>query len=73
MEHEDIKSASQVVADFIEEQAQKPERDTATISAVSTLRSDGKLTKTNLMRQLEAARKAGSSAGPASGDGKSDD
>lgn len=73
MEQEEIKSAGQVVADFIEDQAQKPERDPATVAAIRTLRSDGKLTKINLMRQLEAARKATGRKGVASAEGKADD
>lgn len=57
MTTENIRSASKVLSDFLDEQAKDQELDQASISAIAKLRSEGKLTKTNLLRQLEEAQK----------------
>jgi len=51
-----IKSAREVLTDFLDEQAQDERLDAATLSAIRELRAEGKLTKINLLRRLEEAR-----------------
>lgn len=51
-----IKSAGQVLDEFLSEQAQDAELDSGTVEAIRKLRNEGKLTKTNLLRRLESAR-----------------
>ncbi len=58
MTTENIKSASTVLTDFMDEQAKDEELNAASMSAIMSLRKEGKLSKTNLLRQLEEARKA---------------
>lgn len=58
MTNEKIKTAAEVVTGFLDEQAQNDNLDPGTVKAISRLRNDGKLTKINLLRQLEALRKA---------------
>ena len=58
MTTENIKSASTVLMDFLDEQAKDEELDPASVFAIVSLRKEGKLTKANLLRQLEEARKA---------------
>lgn len=53
-----IKSASEVLTDFLREQAKDEGLDSATVSAISDLQGEGKLTKTNLLRRLEDVRKS---------------
>lgn len=53
---ENIRSATKVLSDFLEEQAKDEDLDRATVSVITKLRDEGKLTRTNLLRQLEAAR-----------------
>lgn len=58
MTTKNIKSASTVLTDFLDEQTKDEDLDAASVSAMVSLRKEGKLTKTNLLRQLEEARKA---------------
>ncbi|OXT02748.1 hypothetical protein B7H23_07710 [Notoacmeibacter marinus] len=58
MTTEKIKSASEVLTDFLDAQAKKAGVDSGTIVAIRDLRSESKLTKTNLLRKLEDTRKA---------------
>lgn len=56
MTTQNIRSAAKVLSDFLEEQAKDEELDGASVSAIIKLRDEGKLTRTNLLRQLEAVR-----------------
>lgn len=56
MATEKNKSASDVLTDFLGEQADDESLDAATALAIHDLLSEGKLTKTNLLQQLEKAR-----------------
>ncbi|MCY6380235.1 hypothetical protein [Hoeflea prorocentri] len=58
MTTEKIRSASEVLSDFIDDQAKDEALDQASVSAISKLRGESKLTRTNLLRQLEGARRA---------------
>ena len=58
MTTENIKSASTVLTDFLDEQAKDEDLDAPSVSAIVSMRKEGKLSKTNLLRQLEQARKA---------------
>lgn len=58
MTNEKIKAAAEVVTEFLDEQLKNENLDTAAVEAVRALRAEGKLTKVNLLRQLEALRKA---------------
>lgn len=53
-----IQSASEVLDTFMSEQAQDESLDQATIAVIAGLRGDDKLTRTNLLRKLDEARKA---------------
>lgn len=55
---EKIQSASEVLDTFMGEQAQDGGLDQATIAVIAALRDDDKLTRTNLLRKLDEARKA---------------
>jgi len=55
---EKIQSASEVLDTFMGEQAQDESLDQATIAVIAGLRGDDKLTRTNLLRKLDEARKA---------------
>ena len=54
---DEIKSASEVLDTFMGEQAQDGSLDQATIAMIAGLRDDNKLTRTNLLRKLDDARK----------------
>lgn len=58
MTTEKAKSASTVLTDFLVEQAKDEDLDLASLSTILSLRKEGKLTKINLLRHLEEARKA---------------
>lgn len=58
MTNEKIKAAAEVVTDFLEERAKDEDLDLGTVKTVGALRHEGKLTKVNLLRQLEVLRKA---------------
>jgi hypothetical protein len=55
---ENLKSASTVLTEFLSEQSNDEALDVASVSAIVSLRKENKLTKTNLLRQLEEARTA---------------
>jgi hypothetical protein len=55
---EKIQSARTVLDTFMGEQAQDECLDKATLAVVAGLRGDDKLTRTNLLRKLDEARKA---------------
>ena len=55
---EKIHSASEVLETFMGEQAQDESLDQAVIAVIVGLRSDDKLTRTNLLRKLDDVRKA---------------
>ena len=55
---QNIKPATKVLFDFLDDQVKDKDLDEATALAIATLHADGKLTKTNLLRQLEEVRKA---------------
>ena len=58
MTTQNIKSATSVLSDFLDDQAKDKDLDKASVSTIASLHAEGKLTKTNLLRQLEKARKA---------------
>lgn len=58
MANEKIKNATEVVTNFLDAQMKDENLDLGTVKAVKGLRDDGKLTKTNLVRQLETLRNA---------------
>lgn len=68
---EKIRSASEVLDTFISEQAQDESLDHATVAVIASLRGDDKLTRTNLLRKLDDARKAALKAGDMQGEGGS--
>ncbi len=51
-----IRSAAEVVTAFLDQMAENPDLESKTVAAVKALRDEGKLTKTNLLRRLEADR-----------------
>lgn len=55
---ENIKTASEVIVEFLDTQAKDESLDVDTVVAVSTLRKDDDLSKVKLLRKLEEARKA---------------
>lgn len=57
MTTENIQSAAKVLSDFLDKLSNDEGLDQASVSAITKLRGDGKLTRTNLLRQLEEARK----------------
>ncbi|MDE0398475.1 MAG: hypothetical protein OXL96_11795 [Candidatus Poribacteria bacterium] len=58
MTTQNIKSATRVLSDFLDDQAKDEDLDAASVSIIASLRTEGKLTKTNLLRRIEEARKA---------------
>ena len=58
MTTKNIKSASEVITEFLDTQAEEESLNTDTVDAVSTLRKGDDLTKVKLLRKLEEARKA---------------
>ncbi|WP_424958754.1 hypothetical protein [Hyphomicrobium sp. 1Nfss2.1] len=56
MTTENIRSAAKVLSDFLDEQSKDEHLEQSSVSAIIELRSKGKLTRTNLLRQLEDAR-----------------
>jgi hypothetical protein len=56
MAGENIRSADEVVTAFLDRMAEDPDLEPNTVAAVKALRDEGKLTKTNLLRRLEADR-----------------
>lgn len=66
-----IQSASNVLDTFMGEQAQDESLDEATVAVIASLRGDDKLTRTNLLRKLDEARKAALKDGDMQGEGGS--
>lgn len=58
MTTENIKTASEVITEFLDTQAKDESLDADTVAAVSKLRKDDDLSKVKLLRKLEEARKA---------------
>lgn len=58
MTTENIKTASEVITEFLDAQVKDESLDAYTVAAVSTLRKDDDLSKIKLLRKLEEARKA---------------
>lgn len=58
MATEKIKIATDVIAEFLDNQAKDGSLDARTVAAVSTLWKDDDLSKVKLLRKLEEARKA---------------
>lgn len=57
MTTENIKTASEVIIEFLDTQAKDESLDGDTVAAVSKLRKDDDLSKVKLLRKLEEARK----------------
>lgn len=55
---EKIQSAREVLNAFMDAQAKDERLDLATVAVIAGLRDDGRLTRTNLLRKLDEARKA---------------
>jgi hypothetical protein len=55
--NENIKTASEVITEFLDTQANDESLDKYTVAAVSKLRKDDDLSKVKLLRKLEEARK----------------
>ncbi|MEE4013434.1 hypothetical protein V1T76_15285 [Roseibium sp. FZY0029] len=66
-----IQSAGLVLDTFMGEQAQDASLDQVTIAVIASLRGDDKLTRTNLLRKLDEARKAAINDGDMQGKGGS--
>lgn len=73
MTTENIKTASEVITEFLDTQAKDESLDTDTVSAVSKLRKDDDLSKVKLLRKLEEARKAALKADVAGAEEAGDD
>ena len=57
MTNEKIKTAAEVIAGFLDEQAKNEALDPGTVKTVAALSNEGKLTKVSLLRQLEEVRR----------------
>ena len=73
MTTENIKTASEVIAEFLDTQAKDESLDADTVAAVSKLRKDDDLSKVKLLRKLEEARKAALKADVAGAEEAGDD
>ena len=73
MATENIKTASEVITEFLDTQAKDESLDTDTVAAVSKLRTDDDLSKVKLLRKLEEARKATLKSGVAGAEEAGDD
>ena len=58
MTTKNIKTATEVIAEFLDTQAKDESLGADTVAAVCTLRKDDDLSKVKLLRKLEEARKA---------------
>jgi len=68
-----IKTASEVITEFLDTQAKDESLDTDTVDAVSKLRKDDDLSMVKLLRKLEEARKAALEADVAGAEEAGDD
>jgi len=66
---EKIQSANEVLDTFMGEQAEDESLDKATVAVIAGLRAGDKLTRTNLLRKLDEARKAALKDGDMQGEG----
>lgn len=73
MTTENIKTASEVITEFLDTQVKDESLDTDTVAAVSKLRKDDDLSKVKLLRKLEEARKAALKADVAGAEEAGDD
>lgn len=73
MTTEIIKTASEVITEFLDIQAKDESLDADTVTAVSKLRNDDDLSKVKLLRKLEEARKAALKANVADAEEAGDD
>lgn len=73
MTTENIKTASEVITEFLHTQAKDESLDTDTVAAVSKLRKEDDLSKVKLLRKLEEARKAALKADVAGAEEAGDD
>ncbi|RFB06231.1 hypothetical protein [Parvularcula marina] len=73
MATENIKTASEVIADFLDTQAKDESLDADTVASINTLWEEDDLSKVKLLRKLEEARKAAITADLASGGEPGDD
>jgi hypothetical protein len=70
---ENIKTAAEVIAEFLDAQSKEKALDACTVAAVITLRKDDDLSKIKLLRKLEEARKTALTADAASAEEAGDD
>ncbi len=73
MTTENIKTAFEVITEFLDTQAKDESLDADTVAAVSKLRKDDDLSKVKLLRKLEDARKAALKADVAGAEEAGDD
>ncbi len=73
MTTENIRTASEVIAEFLDAQAKDESLDPDSVAAVITLRKEDDLSKVKLLRKLEEARKAAIKADVASAKEAGDD
>ena len=73
MTTKNIKTASEVITEFLDTQAKDESLDTDTVDAVSKLRKDDDLSMVKLLRKLEEARKAALEADVAGAEEAGDD
>lgn len=57
-----IKSGEEVVADFLETIGANADVDAATLACIQTLRGEGKLSKTALLKSLQTTRAGGNTS-----------
>lgn len=73
MATENVKTAADVITEFLDNHAKDESLDADTVLAVSTLWKDDDLSKVKLLRKLEEARKAALEADVVSTDEAGDD
>lgn len=73
MTTKNIKTASEVITEFLVSRAKDETLDADTVAAVSKLRKDDDLSKVKLLRKLEDTRKAALKADAAGAEEASDD
>lgn len=73
MTTENIKTATEVITEFLDTQAKDESLDADTVAAVRNLRKDDDLSKVKLLRKLEEVRKAAIKADVAGAEEAGDD
>jgi hypothetical protein len=58
MSEHDIKSAQEVISDFVKSLSDDASLDAETVAVITDLYGEDKLSKTNLLRELESRRSA---------------